>query len=294
MIITIINSIVKVFTVFVYRLVMIANKYKVVDKLTNGAFGTIYKAQNIRTYEHVAIKLELKNSQSKSLKNEAKIYQYLGKLEGFPQLKWFGSTDKITYLVIDLLGVSLSKMIHVYTRLSLKTTLFLGIQIIKIIQSLHDRSLLHRDIKPENLLFGLSHSTNKLHLIDFGFTKRYSYDGKHIDETKIGHIIGSPCFVSLNIHRLIEPSRRDDLESCIYVIISMLYGQLDWATVNDYNEMAVLKTYVSHLPIFIQTMLTYVRGLTFTETPNYNYLINILISTYESNSFINDGNFEWS
>lgn len=273
---------------------MIANRYKVVDKLTNGSFGTIYKGQNIRTDELVAIKLELKNSDSKSLKNEAKIYQYLGKLEGFPQLKWFGSTDKITYLVIDFLGAPLSKMIHVYTRFSLKTTLSLGIQIIRIIQSLHDHLLLHRDIKPENLLFGFKYSTNKLHLIDFGFAKRYNYDGKHIEETNISRIVGSPSFVSLNVHRLIEPSRRDDLESCIYVIMFMLYGQLEWGFVNDYNEMARLKSYTSQLPLFIQTMLNYVRGLSFSEQPNYDYLINILVSTYETNGFINDGNYEWS
>jgi serine/threonine protein kinase len=273
---------------------MIANKYKVIDKLTNGSFGTIYKAENIRTHEFVAIKLELKNGNSKSLKNEAKIYQYLGKTDGFPQLKWFGSTEDITYLVIDLLGNSLSKMIHVYTRLSLKTSLNLGVQIIKLVQTLHDKCLLHRDIKPENLLFGLGKSTNKLHLVDFGFTKRYNYDGKHIEETHIKKIIGSPTFVSLNVHNGIEPSRRDDLESCIYVILYMLYGDLEWLNAKNNTNMKLLKSDLTKMPQFIQSMLKYVRGLSFSETPNYDGLIYMLVSTYETNGFINDGNFEWS
>ena len=273
---------------------MIANKYKLTEQLTNGAFGTIYKAENIRTHEFVAIKLELKNNEIKTLKNEAKIYQYLGKQDGFPQLKWFGSTSELTYLIIDLLGVSLSDMIHVYTRLSLKTTLILGIQLIKIIETLHNKYLLHRDIKPENLLFGLGHATNKLHLVDFGFAKRYNYDGKHIDESNISRIIGSPNFVSLNVHNGIEPSRRDDLESCIYVILNMLYGELEWFNAQNNTTMKMLKGNIKKMPQFIQSMITYVRGLSFDEKPNYDSLIYILVSTYETNGFINDGKFEWS
>jgi casein kinase 1 len=273
---------------------MIANKYKIIEKLTNGAFGTICKGQNVRTNELVAIKLELKSDETKSLKNEAKIYQYLGKQDGFPQLKWFGSTNEVTYLIIDLLGIPLSEMIHKFKRLSLKTALTLGMQIIKLVQTLHNKSLLHRDIKPENLLFGLGHSTNKLHLVDFGFAKRYDYDGKHIDETTIAKIIGSPNFVSLNVHNGIEPSRRDDLESCIYVILNMLYGGLDWANARNNNTMKMLKNHTSKMPQFIQSMLNHVRGLSFVQTPNYDGLIYILLSTYETNGFINDGNFEWS
>jgi serine/threonine protein kinase len=273
---------------------MFANKYKIIDKLTNGSFGTIYKAQNIRTHELVAIKMELKNGTTKSLKNEAKIYQYLGKQEGFPQLKWFGSTDDITYIVLDLLGIPLSEMIHVYTRLSLKTTLKLGIQIIQLVQTLHNKYLLHRDIKPENLLFGLGTATNKLHLVDFGFSKRYDYDGKHMEETQITKIIGSPNYVSLNVHNGISPSRRDDLESCVYVIMYMLYGDLIWSNSHNNTTMKFLKSDITKMPEFIQTMLKYIRSLNFEDKPNYDGLIYILLSTYETNGFINDGIFEWS
>ena len=109
---------------------MIANKYKIIEKLSQGTFGSLYKAENIRTNETVAVKIETKTIKSNTLKNEAKIYQYLGKQNGFPQLKWFGTEEKYNYFVIDLLGCSLSEMVTKYKSFSLKTTLILGVQII--------------------------------------------------------------------------------------------------------------------------------------------------------------------
>jgi serine/threonine protein kinase len=257
---------------------MIANKYKIVEKLNEGAFGSIYKAENIRTKEYVAIKMEAKNGISNTLKNEAKIYQYLGKQNGFPQLKWFGSEEKFNYFVIDLLGCSLEKMVAIHGHFTLKTALALGTQIITRIKFLHEKYLLHRDIKPANFLFGLGTQTNKLYLVDFGFAKRYNYNGSHMLEKSLNSIVGSPNFVSLNVHKLIEPSRRDDLESAIYIIMYMLYGSLDWFG-KQLSEMVVLKELLTNkidLPPFIRNMLVYVRQLCFQQKPDYDYLIYLL------------------
>ena len=275
---------------------MITNKYTIIEKIKEGSFGTVFRCQNTRTRDLVAIKFETKDYEKKTLKNEAKIYQYLGKVDGFPQLKWFGTTEDNTYLVIDLMGKSLSETISYYKAFSLKTVLLLGIQIINRIQSLHERHLLHRDIKTDNFLFGLGTVTNKLHLIDFGLAKRFNYDGKHIPETKISKIIGSPNFVSLNVHNGIEPSRRDDLESCIYVILNMLFGRLEWFDKNN-TEMYLLKytiINVEEVPAFIKIILYYIRNMTFDETPDYDYIINLLVKAFNDKLYIKDNKYEWS
>jgi serine/threonine protein kinase len=261
-------------------MIMIANKYILIGKINNGSFGTVFKAENYRTKELVAIKFENKSDQMKSLKNEAKIYQYLGKLDGFPELKMFGTTEKENYLVISLLGNSLSHVINHYKALSLKNVLKLGIQIIQRIKSLHDKFLLHRDIKPSNFIFGTDNNTNKLFLVDFGFAKRYDYNGKHIEEKNINSIIGSANFVSLNVHNLIEPSRRDDIESCIYIILTMLLGKLEWFNKTKLEEIAVLKKQIltiDEVPSFIKIMLYYIRTIHFDEKPDYEYLINLMV-----------------
>ena len=276
---------------------MIANKYKLIEKISEGSFGTVFKAENIRTKDFVAIKFEFKNDQIKSLKNEAKIYQYLGKIDGFPQLKMFGTTEQTNYLIIDLLGTSLLETIKQYNTLCLKTTLLLGIQIIKRMQSLHEKHLLHRDIKPSNFIFGLGSQTNKLFLVDLGFSKRFNYNGDHIQEKRISRIVGSPNFVSLNIHKHIEPSRRDDLESCVYVILTMFNGKLEWFDKSNLDTIYALKSKIIELdcvPEFIKIILLYIRNIKFEETPDYNYIIKIMINTFLEKSFVNDDIFEWN
>lgn len=267
---------------------MLAHKYKLLAKLNQGSFGQIYKAENIRTGELVAVKIEPKNGDQKSLKSEAKIYQYLAKLDGFPQLKWYGSTDKVTYLVTDLLDYSISDLVKRQGRLEMQVVLLFGKQMIQRLHILHNHFLLHRDIKPQN--FMLEASTNKLFLIDFGFCKRYNYDGNHIEQGSISKMIGTPNFVSINVHKGVEPSRRDDIESCIYIMIYMLFGKLFWEKETDSKKMCFKKEQLTNtekplIPDFLKQMLIYVRALDFDECPDYEEIIKVFDTVYAEMGF---------
>jgi casein kinase I family protein HRR25 len=98
----------------------------------------------------------------------------------------------------------------------------------------------------------------------------------------------------LNIHKGIEPSRRDDVESCIYIILYLLLnGELPWFKLKDkdkdkdkdkeinINKIVYLKEQLTNsddhsLSPFIKEMLLKSRQLAFNEEPNYSELINIL------------------
>lgn len=273
---------------------LIGNKYILLDKINEGAFGSVYRAKHKRTGQMVAVKLEhittsssSSSSSCSSLKNEAKIYQYLNNTPGFPQLKSFGSIiiaeqkQKQHYLVTELLGDSLATVIRRAVVLPVATVFQFGIQMITLLQQLHEKQLLHRDVKPSNFVFGLEPTNvHKMHLIDFGFSKRYDYDGAHIIPAGITHIIGSLNYVSVHVHEGIEPSRRDDLESCVYILLAMLMrGNLPWFHTTDKQAMYTLKQRLLDepwVPDCIKHMLHHLRQLTFEEAPNYAYLIGLL------------------
>lgn len=286
---------------------MLAHKYKLLEKLSQGSFGKVFKAENIRTGEIVAIKTEVKSKEQKSLKMEARIYQYLANIDGFPQLKWFGATNNVNYLVTNLLECSITKLVQKYGRLSVKTVLLLGIQMIQRLETLHNHYLIHRDIKPDNFMINISDKTNKIYLIDFGFCKRYNHDGNHIEFKTNTSLIGTPNYVSLNVHKGCEPSRRDDLESCLYVMIFMLFGKflsLEPPSENpNINPMKILvykKEQLTNVPRFLTVAINYVRTLKFEEEPDYQYIIRIfteLLSEQRENEGLDDNDedeYEWS
>lgn len=250
------------------------NKYKILAPINYGSYGTIYRGTNIRTDELVAIKIENK-SETSLLPNEAKLYIYLANSEGIPELKWFGVEDDKNILVMNLLDVSLSKVKKEQPNLGLETLSKIDIQMIQRLQTVHEKGLIHRDVKPDNWLF----KKDLLYLIDFGFCKRYKLpDGKHIPLKQTSNIIGTLNYVSLNVHRKMEPSRRDDLESVVYILL-YLFDELPWATVLDHSFMIQLKTNVvsnSSVPASLKEMLMYIRQLQFEDYPDYNRLLNIL------------------
>lgn len=257
---------------------IINGKYRLIEKINKGAFGVIYKCENVRTGEYNAMKVEVKTATHKTLMNEAKIYQYLGKQEGFPSLKWYATDEKYNYVVLDLLDISLSKMIKTMGALNISMVCALGLQMLKRINLLHDKELLHRDLKPENFMTGIDENSNKIYLIDMSFCKKYIHNNKHIEEKTINNIIGTPNYVSLNVHNKTEPSRRDDLESFVYILIFLLTGKIPWenCSIGDIYKFKNRLVEMPWVPFCIRNILIYVRGLKFKDEPDYIYIQEIL------------------
>ena len=275
---------------------MISNKYKILEKIGNGNFGSVFKGENIRTNEKVAIKLSSVKSEYNLLKNEAKIYQIIGNTPGFPQLKWYGIENDRHYLVINLLGESLSQIKQKHGALSEMFVSNIGVQMLERLKAFHDVGLIHRDIKPDNFVFGID--TNILYLIDYGFSKGFGkgfgkgcnkefnkgFSKIHIDSTeeiprRTNSIIGSINYISLNVHKKYEPSKKDDIESMCYVLLFLL-DLLSWNKYECNSVQSLLNIitekeniiHSTHLPSFLYNTLTYIRNLSFTEEPNYEQI----------------------
>jgi serine/threonine protein kinase len=260
---------------------LINNKYKVIEHIGSGTFGSIFKAENIRTRELVAIKVESIKNETKLLKNESIIYQYLKNITGVPNIKWFGKDEYNYYMVINLLGPSLQTTKDNKGNFSLKLTLQIGIKAIFLLKSIHDRGVIHRDIKPDNFLLGLN--DNNINIIDFGFCKTYiDNNNQHMRMYKTTNLIGSLTYASINAHNFNHLSRRDDLESLGYMLIYLYLGSLDWQDINGVmieknNYIKQLKEKIiqnTKIPKVFIDYFNNIRNLTFEEQPNYEIVIH--------------------
>lgn len=263
---------------------LINNKYKIINKIGQGSFGCIYKGQNIRTKEYVAIKVETINSETKLLKNESVIYHYLNNTQGIPCVKWFGKDENNYYMVINLLGNSLQTIKEKLFSFSLNLVLELGIKIVTLLETIHEKGLIHRDIKPDNFLLGINNEIKDIYLIDFGFCKSYIKNNKHIEEKKINNLIGSKTYISINGHNYTELSRRDDLESLGYMLIYFYLGYLSWQQISEITDKVEINEKIKYLkkktidteglPSVLINFLKYSISLEFEETPNYYLIID--------------------
>lgn len=267
--------------------------YRVGKKIGEGSFGIIFEGINMLNNTSVAIKFEPRKCEAPQLRDEYRSYRILSGSQGIPQAYFFGQEGVHNILIIDLLGPSLEDLFDWCNRkFSLNTVIQVAKQMIERVQTIHDHNLIYRDIKPDNFLIGRPHSpgANEVYIVDFGMAKQYR-DPKskvHIPYREKKALSGTARYMSINTHLGREQSRRDDLESLGHVFMYFLRGSLPWqglkAPTNKqkYEKIGLKKqsTSIQELcygyPIQFSQYLTYVRNLKFDETPDYEYLINLM------------------
>ena len=295
-------------SLFVSKNSFLFKKYKLIKKLCSGAFGNIYLGYYIRNNSYVAIKTEPRKTPNQHLETEA-YFLYSLKGIGIPEILSYGRTKYYNVLVEPLLGKSLY---HLYLdnnrHFEIKDICLIGIQIIDRLEWIHSKNVIHRDIKPDNFLIG-ENDPNLLYLIDFGLSTKYrsSASGKHVKFGFTGKLTGTTKYSSANTIRGGEQSRKDDLESVAYMIIFFMKGDLPWEHIKSNNEInKYYKIYMMKknlpvqqlckgLPIQIYNFLKYVKGLTFEEQPDYNYLRSLFKALLYKYKYIynNKMTFSW-
>jgi len=289
--------------------IVIGGKYTLQERLGGGSFGQIYSATTKSNKSLIAIKLEQRvATKNPTLPREAKIMQEFTEEIGFPAVYGYGKEESLNYLAMDLLGLNLEKLLKICGRqFSLKTVLMLADQMLTRIELLHQKGFLHRDIKPDNFCIGTDDKTHHLYIIDFGLARSYKeYNGQHIAYREKKSLVGTARYASINTHLGIEQSRRDDLESIGYTLIYFLKGELPWQNIktNDkqekYKMIADIKmktsveTLCKDLPEEFAAYMNHVRGLGFTDIPNYKFLKRLFRTLFIQNNFLMDYDFDWS
>ena len=203
---------------------MIINKYKIEMEIKRGAFGCILRGNYLKTGEPVAIKIEY--GEMPSLKHEVKIINYLSTsgVKQIPSIYWYGIHENNPCLIITLYECSLLDYMK-HRQITVEKMNILMLKTLDIIEHIHRFFVLHRDVKPANFMI----KDGDIFLIDFGLSTFYmNENGEHYPNKQNNTIIGTPKFVSINIHMGHQYSRRDDLISLGYMYVYMILGDAMW------------------------------------------------------------------
>ena len=269
------------------------------ELLPNYYLGTYHDSDRTRW-----IFIKMKHNQDSNdvdmIRWEYKIYKSLETSAGMlrvPRAYYSGSVLVYEALAMELLGPSLLDMwTKCKQRLSIRALAQIGYQLICLMKYFHDREFVYQNINPEHFLYGVS-GLDKwmwMYAIDLKWCKTFIDEKKaHITmETASGplHIGTHIRYMSINAHRGVEQSRRDDLESIGYLLAYLFRGELPWIELENnpdelecHERIAVCKekslsTICQNMLPEFQQYLTDVRKLSFDEKPNYQNLGELFLN----------------
>eukprot|EP00906_Rhabdomonas_costata_P005735 RCo008528 len=159
----------------------LGSKYEVKEVLGKGAFSVVKLGVNLKTKEHVAIKIISKNDidvRLSNLKTEVDILMQVAH-PNIVNLREVFEDENNVYLIMDLMmgGELFDRICTDYPMgYSEKTSSQIVKKILEAVEYLHSKGVIHRDLKPENLLYARPDDDSDVRLSDFGLAKIYKGD----------------------------------------------------------------------------------------------------------------------
>jgi eukaryotic-like serine/threonine-protein kinase len=220
---------------------LVIGRYKLLEKLGEGGFGTVYVAEQRKPVKRrVALKIIKLGMDTKQVIARFEAERQALALMDHPNIaKVFdaGATDTgRSYFVMELVhGIKITDYCD-QNDLSTRERLELFISVCQAIQHAHQKGIIHRDIKPSNILVTLHDGVPVPKVIDFGIAK--ATQGELTEQTvytRYQEFIGTPAYMS---PEQAEMSGLDiDTRADIYSLGVLLYELLTGKTPFDAKEL---------------------------------------------------------
>ncbi|MCI0491764.1 MAG: serine/threonine protein kinase [Planctomycetes bacterium] len=194
-------------------------KYKIKSRISNGPYATVYRAHDTIEGVNVALKIPHKGLVTKELLEDFSREARLAAKLDHPNILGLKSADFIDgHLVIAFRLGDESLDERLQRRLSLRTAIDLGEQLLRAVAFAHENRVIHCDVKPDNLLL---FPDGRLRLTDFGISKV-------AQRTISGSGAGTVGYMAPE-QAMGRPSRRSDVFATGIVLWQMFSGQLpEW------------------------------------------------------------------
>ena len=200
-----------------------AGRYEIIEELGKGGMGRVYRVEDTKLNQEVALKLikpdiasdkktierfrnELKTARMIAHKNVCRMFD-LGESEG---------SNFITMEYIR--GDDLKSLMRKMGQLSAGQALSIAKQVCDGLIEAHNLGVVHRDLKPQNIMID---TNGNARIMDFGIAR--SIEGKGI--TGAGVMIGTPDYMSPEQVDGKETDQRSDVYSLGVILYEMVTGR---------------------------------------------------------------------
>ncbi len=203
---------------------ILANRYEIIEELGKGGMGKVYRVEDKKLNQDIALKLikpeiasdkktierfrnELKTARMIAHRNVCKMYD-LGEDKG---------TRYITMEYIP--GEDLKSMIRMMGHLSTGKAVSIAKQVCEGLAEAHNLGVVHRDLKPSNIMID---KFGNAKIMDFGIAR--SVESKAI--TDAGVMIGTPEYMSPEQVEMKETDQCSDIYSLGVILYEMVTGRV--------------------------------------------------------------------
>jgi hypothetical protein len=218
---------------------ILADRYRIVGRVGSGGMGEVYRADDLKLGQAVALKLlspdlaadeaflerfraEVRTSRLVAHPNVCRVYD-IGEAEGHH----FLSMEYID-------GEDLSSLLHRIGKLPKAKALEVARQLCAGLAAIHDRGVLHRDLKPANVMLD---GHGRVRITDFGLALGAGESGQ-------GEVAGTPAYMAPEQFTGRPPTVQTDL----YALGLVLYEAYTGKRVFEAESFAQWRDRHTHTP----------------------------------------------
>ncbi len=170
-------------------------RFEIVDKLGEGAFGTVYRAQDTQLHREVALKVP----RATVLETQDDVDRFLQEARSAATLRHsnicpiydFGKIDEDYFIVMAYIdGKPLSSVLTKTKQLTARKIAVAIRKIAMALEEAHKHGVVHRDLKPSNIMID---RRGEPVVMDFGLARKVSSDEAQL--THSGAILGTPAYM---------------------------------------------------------------------------------------------------